>query len=159
MKNLHWNVNFSISDSSMGNLIKEHSALSSSYMMLHLLMQLLNLYYKVIHRVHRTLISKFLTQSTVPTIVHGIHRICQCSLTRICSLLRLSENVFSFFKVQTANLTQNYWKNLYFGRTHYRRWQNSKIKLHENIHCNFSLYIKWGKSVWDQNAKKRKKKR
>lgn len=49
--------------------------------------------------------------------------------------------VVLFLILQTANLTPSYWKNLYFGRTHYRRWQNSKIKLHENIHRNLSLYI------------------
>lgn len=52
-------------------------------------------------------------------------------------------------KLKTASLTHHYWKKLYFGRTHYRRWQNSKNQITWKYTSPFSLYIRWGK-LWSR---------
>lgn len=51
--------------------------------------------------------------------------------------------------LKTASLTHYYWKKLYFGRTHYRRWQNSKNQITWKYTSPFSLYIRWGK-LWSR---------
>lgn len=51
--------------------------------------------------------------------------------------------------LKTPSLTHYYWKKLYFGRTHYRRWQNSKNQITWKYTSRFSLYIRWGK-LWSR---------